>query len=403
MRQRIKRIYSGAFAMNIHEYQAKEILARYGVPVPPGAVAETSKDAEAIIKDLDATRFAVKAQVHAGGRGKAGGVRLVATARAASDAAKELLGKVLVTEQTGKQGRRIRKVYVEAAERIETPLYVALFVDRKVGKIALIGAKEGGDDIEERAHADPDIIGKVLLDLQGSNAGELEKFANWLDIPESLVPDAVSLFESLHKAFSDLDASLIEINPLAVTEDGRLVALDFKVTIDDNALTRHPELAALRDDDELDPVELEAQNHDINFVRMDGDIGVAVNGAGLALATNDMLVEAGGRPANFMDIRTSATSLEISRGFDLLLNAPGVNVVLINIHGGGMTRCDTVAEALGISMRRTGRKLPIVFRAAGNNADFARTVLKNCGITYTDARNMKDAVDHAVALAAGRG
>jgi len=387
--------------MNIHEYQAKEILARYGVPVPPGAIADTPEAAEAIIKDLDATRFAVKAQVHAGGRGKAGGVRLVATAQAARDAAKELLGKVLVTEQTGAEGRQIRKVYVEAAENIDRSLYTALFVDRQSGKIALIGAKVGGEDIEERAAKDPDVIGKVLLDLHGGSSAAMEEFAAWLDIPKALSSDAVSLFEGLHQAFSDLDASLIEINPLAITKDGRLVALDTKVTIDDNALARHPELADLRDDDELDPVELEAQSHDINFVRMDGNIGVAVNGAGLALATNDMLVDAGGSPANFMDIRTTATSLEISRGFDLLLNAPNLQAVLINIHGGGMTRCDTIAEALGIAMRRTGRKVPIVFRAAGNNADFARTVLKNCGITFTDARNMKDAVEHAVALAGG--
>ena len=205
----------------------------------------------------------------------------------------------------------------------------------------------------------------------------------------------------MYGAFKALDASLIEINPLAVTTDKQLVAVDAKMVLDDNALVRHPELAALRDTDDLDPIEMEAQRHDINFVRMDGNIGVAVNGAGLALATNDMLADAGGRPANFMDIRTSATSTQISHGFDMIFKTPGVKALLVNVHGGGMTPCDTIAEGLGMSMQRTGSKLPIVLRVAGNNADFARVVLNNCGISFYDAADIGDAVDRVVAMTNG--
>lgn len=388
--------------MYLHEYQAKEILSRYEIAVPEGRVADAAEDAEAIAREIPAKRFAVKAQVLAGGRGKAGGVALVATSQSVRKAAKDMLGTVLVTDQTGPQGCVVRRVYVEAGVDIERSLFVAAMIDPRTGHVALVGSKEGGEDIEDRATRDPGIMETLVVDPAAAPAAsDFANLADRLDLEAGLRDAASAFFEKLYAAFNELDASLIEINPLAITTDRQLVAVDVKMVLDDNALVRHPELAALRDTDDLDPTEMEAQRHDINFMRMDGDIGVAVNGAGLALATNDMLADAGGRPANFMDIRTTATSTQISHGFDLIFESPGVKAVLVNIHGGGMTPCDTIAEGLGMSMQRTGRKLPIVVRVAGNNADFARVVLKNCGIAFYDAADIGDAVDRVVAIAGG--
>ncbi len=387
--------------MDLHEFQSKEILSRYGVAVPPGRVAWTAEEAESIARELDARRFAVKAQVHAGGRGRAGGVRLAATSDQVRSIAADLLGTTLVTEQTGPAGRTVRRVYVEAGVEAKRDLYVAVLVDRRLGAVTLIATRRGGEDIEERVARDPSIVERLEIPPDGIGGADYAGFAARLDLDGAAGEHAAVLFRNLVQAFFDLDASLIEINPLAVTAAGDVVALDVKLVLDDNALFRHPDLAELRDVDSLDPVELQAQRNEINFVRMDGDIGVVVNGAGLALATHDMLRDAGGRPANFMDIRTTANSIDIARGLDLLFGNPGVKVVLVNIHGGGMTRCDTVAEAIGISVRRSGRRLPIVYRAAGNNAEFSRTVLNNCGVAYMPADDMAHAV--ALAVAAARG
>ena len=388
--------------MYLHEYQAKEILSRYAIAVPEGRVADSAEDAEAIAREVPAKKFAVKAQVLAGGRGKAGGVALVATSRAVRETAKDMLGKVLVTDQTGPQGCVVRRVYVEAGMDIERSLFIAAMIDPRTGQVVLVGSKEGGEDIEDQAARDPAIMETLVIDQAAiPTAPDFADLADRLDLGNGLRDAAAAFFEKLYGAFRELDASLIEINPLAVTTDKQLVAIDAKMVLDDNALVRHPELAALRDTDDLDPIEMEAQRHDINFVRMDGNIGVAVNGAGLALATNDMLADAGGRPANFMDIRTSATSTQISHGFDMIFKTPGVKALLVNVHGGGMTPCDTIAEGLGMSMQRTGSKLPIVLRVAGNNADFARVVLKNCGISFYDAADIGDAVDRVVAMTNG--
>ena len=388
--------------MYLHEYQAKEILSRYAIAVPEGRVADSAEDAEAIAREVPAKKFAVKAQVLAGGRGKAGGVALVATSRAVRETAKDMLGKVLVTDQTGPQGCVVRRVYVEAGVDIERSLFIAAMIDPRTGQVVLVGSKEGGEDIEEQAALDPAIMETLVIDQAAiPTASDFADLADRLDLGNGLRDAAAAFFEKLYGAFKALDASLIEINPLAVTTDKQLVAVDAKMVLDDNALVRHPELAALRDTDDLDPIEMEAQRHDINFVRMDGNIGVAVNGAGLALATNDMLADAGGRPANFMDIRTSATSTQISHGFDMIFKTPGVKALLVNVHGGGMTPCDTIAEGLGMSMQRTGSKLPIVLRVAGNNADFARVVLNNCGISFYDAADIGDAVDRVVAMTNG--
>lgn len=389
--------------MYLHEYQAKEILSRYAIAVPEGRVADTVGDAEAIARDIPAKKFAVKAQVLAGGRGKAGGVALVATSRAVREAAKDMLGKVLVTDQTGPEGCTVRRVYVEAGVEIERSLFIAAMIDPRTGQVVLVGSRQGGEDIEDQAARDPTIMETLVIGpAETGPASDFAGLAERLDIGEDLRDGAAEFFEKLYGAFTELDASLIEINPLAITSGKQFVAVDAKIVLDDNALVRHPELAALRDTDDLDPIEMEAQRHDINFMRMDGDIGVAVNGAGLALATNDMLADAGGRPANFMDIRTSATSTQISHGFDMIFKTPGVKAVLVNVHGGGMTPCDTIAEGLGMSMQRTGRKLPIVVRVAGNNADFARVVLNNCGISFYDAADIGEAVDRVVAIAGGK-
>lgn len=388
--------------MNLHEYQAKEILSHYAIAIPKGRMAATADEAGAVAREIASKKFAVKAQVHTGGRGKAGGVRIVATSESARDAARQMLGSVLVTEQSGPKGSLVSQVYVEAGADVAQALYVAVLVDQKAGQIVLVGSREGGEDFEELAARNPDMMEVMPLSpTSPPKPAELKAFAAKLGLDGKLAQPATALFTALARAFIELDASLIEINPLAVTAQGDLVALDVKMVLDDNALPRHPELEALRDQDELDPIEMKAQRHDVNFVRMDGDIGVAVNGAGLALATNDMLVAAGGKPANFMDIRTTATSLQISRGFDLVFETPGLKALLVNIHGGGMTPCDTIAEGLGISMRRIGSKLPIVLRAAGNNADFARRFLKNCGVAFHDAADMSEAVARVTAIAKG--
>ncbi|HEX2257667.1 MAG TPA: ADP-forming succinate--CoA ligase subunit beta [Afifellaceae bacterium] len=388
--------------MNLHEFQAKEILARRGVPVPTGQVAWTPEEAARIARDIAGARFAVKAQILAGGRGEAAGVRLAATSDAVRGIAAEMLGAKLVTAQTGPQGRIVRRVYVEEAVAFERDIYLAVLVDRLEGRLLLIGARQGGEDIEERIARRPESLERLPL-RSGTipAADELDAFAERLGLDGPHRDQAAALCRALVEAFFELDASLIEINPLAVARHRGLVALDVKMTIDDNALFRHPDLQALRDEDESDPVELEAQRHDLNFVRMDGDIGVVVNGAGLALATHDMLVDAGGRPANFMDIRTTAMSLQIAKGIGLLLADPRVKAILVNIHGGGMTRCDTIVEAIHVARRWSGRSVPIVVRLAGQNADYARGMLADRQIPHEIAADMAEAARRAVALARG--
>lgn len=385
--------------MNLHEFQAKALLARHGVPVPVGAVVETPEAAEAAARRIGTKRFAVKAQVHAGGRGLAGGVRLVDSPGAAREAAAQLLGRRLVTEQTGPQGRSVRRVYVEEAIEAARIIYVAALVDQRTARAALIGVRKGGEDIEARMARDPSIIETLMLDPQGrATATALADFCHRLEITEAPAQRATAIFEALGRALVEHDASLIEINPMAITADGDVVALDVKMAVDDNAVFRHQDLAALRDEDELDPVELEAQRHQINYIRMDGTIGMVVNGAGLALATLDMLCDAGGRPANFMDIRTTASSLDIAHGFGLLLANPDIKAVLVNVHGGGMQRCDTVAEGIGMALKRSGRMLPLVVRFAGNNAEFGRTLLENYGVAHVRAADMGDAVERVMAI-----
>ena len=388
--------------MKLHEFQSKELLSPFGIPIPEGRVAASADDAERLARRLNCRSFAVKAQVHAGGRSASGGIKFASDPGEVRAIAGQLLGRPLVTAQTGPAGQPVRWVYVEEKIEAARSLYCAVMVDRAAGQLVLMASRHGGEAIEERAARDPEAIARVSLRLQGDAAeGDFAGAAHRIGLDGPAAEAAATLFAALARAAATLDATLVEINPLALTADGRLIALDAKVVIDDNALFRHPDLAGLReasDGDEDDPAVLAADRHQLNYLRLDGDIGVVVNGAGLALATLDILRDAGGFPANFMDIRTTATSLDIAYAFELILGAPRVRVIVVNVHGGGMQRCDTVVDGIGIGLRRTGRSLPMVVRLAGNNAEFAYDRLKSYGIAYTDAADMWDAATRAVGL-----
>jgi succinyl-CoA synthetase beta subunit len=390
--------------MDLHEFQAKELLERFGIEIPGGWVVESATDAQRAAEGLGGRRFVVKAQVRAGDRARHGGVRFADTPRAAAAEAGALLGRRIVTPQTPDGGALVKWVYVEEEIEAVRHLYAAVLLDRVSGRPLALASAHGGDDIEDRAERDPAIVQSIPLALRADAAvGDFAGLAGRIGLDGAALAAAAQLLRQLAAAFVALDASLIEVNPLALTAGGRLVALDAKLSIDDNALFRHADLRALRDymeHDESDPVELEAQHHQINYVRMAGDIGVLVNGAGLALATLDMLCDAGGRPANFMDIRTTATSLDIARGFRLILDNPKVRAILVNVHGGGMQPCDTIAEGIGIAMRRRPmRDVPVVISMAGNHAEFARTVLHNTGVPHIVGTTPWDAVQKAVACA----
>ncbi|MEJ1159983.1 ADP-forming succinate--CoA ligase subunit beta [Prosthecomicrobium sp. N25] len=386
--------------MNLYEFQAKELLSRYGVPSPGGRVAITPDEAEAIARSLGTPMVAVKAQVHAGGRGRAGGVRLVTSPAAAREAAAGMLGRKLVTAQTGPEGRVVRRVYVEAGLQSRLDLHLAVMVDRTTGEVVAIGSPTGGEDMEERAATGDLPIERVSLGTGREPRPEaLAAFAARLGLTGATAEAFAAVADGVRRAFVESDASLIEINPLAVVGEGQLSAFDAKIIVDDNALFRQPEIAGLADGEETDPVELQAQRHQLNYVRLDGDIGVVVNGAGLGLATLDMLRDAQGRPANFMDIRTTANSLHIAYGFGLLFDNPAVKAILVNIHGGGMQPCDTVAEGLGIAQRKSGRQIPVVVRMAGNNAEFARSRFVNFGCPIIECPDMWTAATRAVAVA----
>jgi succinyl-CoA synthetase beta subunit len=390
--------------MDLHEFQAKELLERLGIDIPRGRVVETPADAQRAVEGLGGRRFVVKAQIRACDRARHGGVRFADSPRAAALAAGALLGCRIATPQTQESGALVKWVYVEEAIEHVQLLYAAIVLDRVSGRPLALASACGGDDIEDRAERDPAIVQSIPLTILDDAAdGDFAGLAARIRLDGAALASAAQLFRRLAAAFVALDASLIEVNPLALTAGGRLVALDAKLSIDDNALFRHADLRALRDymeRDESDPVELEAQQHQINYIRMSGDIGVLVNGAGLALATLDMVCDAGGRPANFMDIRTTATSLDIARGFRLILDNPEVRAILVNVHGGGMQPCDTIAEGIGIAVRRRPlRNIPIVISMAGNHAEFARTVLHNTGVSYIAGNTPWDAAQKAVAHA----
>jgi len=389
--------------MYVSEYQAKEILARYGVSVPDGGLARTPDEAEARARALSCPRFVVKAQILAGGRGLAGGVKFAATPSGVRDAAEALLGQRLVTEQTGPDGEEVKRVYVEAGVDDRRSVYLALAVDEAAAAPVLLGAGEGGVAFEVKARADPGLLTSLTLPADGTLEGvDIAGFLAEIGLDGSAADSAAALVRGMVRAAFENDALLVEINPLAIGPDGQAVAIDAKMVIDDNALYRHPEFESMARDAWRNDDERIARENEINFVKMPGNIGVVVNGAGLGLATNDMLVDAGGRPANFMDIRTTATSLQVARGIDVLLQDPKVTVILVNVHGGGMTVCDTVAEGISFAYARAARKVPIVFRAAGQNAAWALTIMKDRRLPFERVDGIGQAAARAVAKAGER-
>jgi succinyl-CoA synthetase beta subunit len=388
--------------MHIHEFLAKELLSRRGVAIAAGHVAASANDVEKLVRGMPPGRYVVKAQVQAGDRLAGGGIRFAENPVEARSAAAAMLGRPLVTRQTGPRGERVGWVYVEEAVTALTNLYVAVALDRAAGEIVVLGSSTPVDDSEPTAVSDRGQLQRLPVRIVDNHAvAEFASLARRIAPPIADSEKLGALLQLLANALVELDATLIEINPLAFTADGRYVAVDAKMTIDDNALFRHPEIGTWRDtvmQEHGDPGEVASDRHNINYIGMDGDIGLVVNGAGLALATLDMLKDAGGRPANFMDVRTTATSLDIAFGFDLLLANPALRAVLLNVHGGGMQRCDTIVEGMAISMRRSGRRPPLVTRLAGNNAEFARERLKAFGINYTEGATIAEAVARAAAL-----
>jgi succinyl-CoA synthetase beta subunit len=382
--------------MNIHEYQAKALLKDYGVAVLPGQVAYTADEAEAAARTLGGPAWMVKAQIHAGGRGKGGGVKLARSVEEVRQLAERMLGMSLITHQTGPEGRQVRRVYVEDGCTIARELYLGAVIDRADGRLTLMASTEGGVEIEEVAARTPEKIGKVAIDPAiGFQPFHGRKIAFGLGLAGKQVSKAVAFMRRVYRAFTELDASLIEINPLVVTEDGDLVALDAKMNFDGNALYRQPKLVELRDLDEEDPHEIEASRHELNYIKLDGNIGCMVNGAGLAMATMDIIKLYGGAPANFLDVGGGASKERVSAAFKLLLSDPKVEGVLVNIFGGIM-RCDVIAEGIVAAAREVNIAVPLVVRLEGTNVDLGKQILSDSGLAITAASDLADAAEKVV-------
>jgi succinyl-CoA synthetase beta subunit len=385
--------------VNVHEYQAKELLRSYGVPVPPGRLATSPADAESAARGLDAKVVVVKAQVHAGGRGKAGGIKVAKSAGEAKRLASEILGMTLHSHQTGPEGKLVRKVWVEAGCEIERELYLAVVLDRAAEDLAIIASTEGGMEIEEVAARSPEKIVTVHVDpAVGLLPYHVRRVAFALGLGAEAVPRLDVFLGGLHRLFVEKDASLAEINPLVVTKDGDLLALDCKLNFDDNALFRHPDIRDLRDPDEEDAREREAHELDLAYVGLDGDVGCLVNGAGLAMATLDMLRAAGGAPANFLDVGGGTDRERVAAAFKLILADPQVKAILVNIFG-GIVRCDLVAEGVVAAAREIGVQVPIVVRLQGTQAAEGRAILQASGLDIDPADTFREAAEKAVAAA----
>jgi succinyl-CoA synthetase beta subunit len=382
--------------MNIHEFQAKQILTRFGAPVPNGQPAATPDEAAKAFDALGQPRAVVKAQIHAGGRGKAGGVKLVNSAAEARDFAAKLLGKPLVTHQTGPQGRVVRRVYVEQASEVARELYLGMVVDRKAESVAIIASTEGGMEIEEVAAKTPDrIITEAIDPVIGLGAFQARKIAFAVGLKDKQVGQFATLLAALYRAFVETDASLIEINPLVVTKDGAVICLDAKMSFDDNGLFRHPDIREMRDPNEEDPAEVEAAKYDLSYVHLDGNIGCMVNGAGLAMATMDIVKHYGAEPANFLDVGGGANSQKVAAAFRILLSDDRVRAVLINIFGGIML-CDVLAQGVVDAAREVKLNVPLVVRMEGTNVDKGKQILKESGIKVIAASDMADAARRVV-------
>jgi len=387
--------------MKVHEYQGKEILARYDVPVPRGVVVTEADKARAAAEKLGG-RVVVKAQVHAGGRGKAGGVKLADSPDQAVEVARQILGMTLVTKQTGAEGKIVKKVLIEEALPIERELYLGIVLDRSEGFPVMMASKFGGMEIEEVAAENPDAILKAAFDPDvGLHPYLARKLAFGLGLEGDAFKAGIKFMHALARAYADTDASLAEINPLITTTDGRVLALDAKIGFDDNALYRHPDIVEMRDLDEEEPLEVEASKYDLNYIKLDGTIGCMVNGAGLAMATMDIIKHAGGEPANFLDVGGGASQERVAAAFRILLSDPHVEGVLINIFG-GIVRCDMIARGVIEAAREVQLSVPLVVRLEGTNVDEGKRLLNESGLDLIVADGMADAAEKAVAAVAGR-
>ena len=382
--------------MKIHEYQGKEILRQFGVPVPRGIPAFTVQEAVEAAQKLGGPVWVVKAQIHAGGRGKGGGVKVAKSIEDVQKLAGDMLGMQLVTHQTGPAGQKVRRLYIEEGADIQKEYYVSVVTDRGTQKVAMMASSEGGMDIEEVAHNTPEKIVKIFIDpLSGLTDEQAKQLADGIGIPADSTAQAMDVFKKLYQCYMDTDASLVEINPLNRDSKGNIMALDAKFNFDSNALFRHPEIVALRDLDEEDPAEVEASKFDLSYISLDGNIGCLVNGAGLAMATMDTIKLFGGEPANFLDVGGGATTEKVTEAFKIMLKNPNVKAILVNIFGGIM-RCDTIAEGVVAASKAVGLSVPLVVRMKGTNEDAGKKILADSGLPIISANTMAEAAEKVV-------
>ena len=388
--------------MKIHEYQAKELLRKYGVTTPRGIPCFTVDEAVAASAKLGGNVWVVKAQIHAGGRGKGGGVKVAKSAADVKTYASSILGMQLKTHQTGPVGQKVRRLLIEEGADIKKELYVGLVIDRGTQRAVLMASSEGGMDIEEVAEHTPEKIHKVVIDpVKGLADADADDVSRKIGVPEGSVAQARVMLQALYKAFDETDASLAEINPLILTGDGKVIALDAKIDFDNNAMFRHPELVALRDLDEEDPAEVEASKHDLNYIQLDGNIGCLVNGAGLAMASMDIIKLYGGSPANFLDVGGSATAEKVTEAFKIMLRNPQLKAILVNIFGGIM-KCDVIAQGVVAAARQVSLSVPLVVRLEGTNVELGKKILADSGLPIISGNNMADAAQKVVAAAKGK-
>ncbi len=387
--------------MKIHEYQGKEIFRRFGIPTPRGIPAFSVDEAVKAAETIGGKVWVVKAQIHAGGRGKGGGVKVAKSIEEVRELAGKILGMQLVTHQTGPQGQKVRRLLVEEGADIAKELYVGMVVDRATQRVVLMASSEGGMEIEEVAAKTPEKIQKVFIDpAKGLTDAEADQVARKIGIPEGSVAEGRRVLQGLYRAFDETDASLAEINPLILTGDGRVVALDAKLNFDANGLFRHPDIVEMRDLDEEDPAEIEASKYDLSYISLDGNIGCLVNGAGLAMATMDTIKLYGGAPANFLDVGGGATTEKVTEAFKIMLRNPGLKAILVNIFGGIM-KCDTIAAGVVAAAREVQLKAPLVVRMKGTNEDLGKKILAESGLPIITANNMAEAGEKVVAAARG--
>jgi len=387
--------------VKIHEYQGKEIFRRFGMPTPRGIPAFSVDEATKAAESLGGKVWVVKAQIHAGGRGKGGGVKVAKSVAEVGDLSAKILGMQLVTHQTGTRGQKVRRLLIEEGADIRKELYVGMVVDRATQRVVLMASSEGGMDIEEVAAKTPEKIHKVFIDpMKGLSDVEADEASRKIGIPEASVAQARNVLQGLYRAFDETDASLAEINPLILTGDGRVIALDAKLNFDSNGLFRHPDIVQMRDLDEEDPAEVEASKYDLSYISLDGDIGCLVNGAGLAMATMDVIKLYGGTPANFLDVGGGATAEKVTEAFKIMLRSAGLKAILVNIFGGIM-KCDTIATGIVAAAREVRLAVPLVVRMKGTNEDLGKKILADSGLPVITADNMASAAEKVVAAAKG--